>query len=149
MTQSLPPKAIVLYADDDFEDLELVREAFEHYSHAIELLTFANGVELMDHLVRIDTPEHYPCLIILDINMPFVNGKEVLQKIRNEERFNDIAVILFTTSTLPSEVSFANSLNAAFMTKPLRMQELHELVDIMVDHCSGDIRDYLRKQKRG
>ena len=80
--------------------------------------------------------------------MPYINGKEVLQKIRKEDRFNEISVILFTTSTMPSEIAFAHSLNASFMTKPLRMQDLQELVDIMVDHCSSDIRYYLRTPKR-
>jgi len=50
MTQSLPPKSLVLYADDDPDDRMLIREAFEHYAHSVDLKVFRNGVELLQYV---------------------------------------------------------------------------------------------------
>ena len=47
MTKSLPPKSLVLYADDDPDDIELVQDAFKAYNNNVELITFRNGVELL------------------------------------------------------------------------------------------------------
>ena len=47
MTQSLPPKGLVLYADDDPDDIDLVSEAFSEYAQNVELVTFSDGIELL------------------------------------------------------------------------------------------------------
>ena len=65
MTQSLPPKSLVLYAEDDPDDIELVTEAFRQYVQNVELLTFADGVALLHFVENLDTlkggslPVHY------------------------------------------------------------------------------------------
>src|SRR5690348_147504 len=103
MTQSLPPKTLVLYADDDPDDIELVSEAFSLYSRNVELLTFRDGVELLSYIQSIDAFQAVPCLFIIDINMPRLNGKETLKRLRRIQEFADVPAVLFTTSTLPSD----------------------------------------------
>lgn len=147
MTKPFPPKSIVLYADDDQDDIDLVRESFQEYSKNIELITFKNGIELLSFLHRLRSSDPLPCLIILDINMPLMSGKEVLRKLRGMERFGDVAVILFSTSTLPSEAAFANSFDAGFITKPLHRSQVYQLVDQMVEHCADDVKRHIKKNK--
>lgn len=147
MTQSLPSKSLVLYADDDADDRFLVKEAFKDYSRSIELQTFVDGAELLQYMHSATYNELFPCLIILDINMPRINGKEVLRQLRNKKEYDEIPVILFSTSTLPSEISFAKSLNAGFLTKPLYTEQIYHLIDHMIDHCAEDVKKNIRAHR--
>ena len=148
MTQSLPPKSLVFYADDDVDDIDLVKEAFREYQN-VELLTFRDGKALLDH---IGNPLHHnlsACLIILDINMPRLNGKETLRKLRNLKDYNETPIVLFSTSTLPGEASFAKTWNASFITKPLHADQINKLADILIDHCTDEVKKRIRQGKNG
>jgi CheY-like chemotaxis protein len=146
MPQSLLSKSFVLYADDDHEDRDLVKEAFMSYSGSIELKTFESGVELLKY-IHSSKSDTLPCLIVLDINMPLMNGKEVLRNLRCLKDYEEVPVVLFSTSTLPSEKAFAKSFDAVFMTKPLHMSQMYELVDKMLEHCHDDVRKTFKKYR--
>lgn len=145
MTQSLPPKSLVLYADDDPEDIELVTEAFNAYSQNVELLTFNDGIELLNYVKTMDTLKPTPCLFIIDINMPRLNGKETLMRLRREEEFSEIPAVLFSTSTMPADAAFAHNYNAGFVTKPLHTDQVHQIIDQIVEHCSDEVKKMIRK----
>lgn len=147
MTQSLPPKSLVLYADDDPDDLELIRDAFSEFAHTIELVSFENGVELLDYIEQLQPFQPAPCLFILDINMPRLDGKETLARIRNMDAYADVPAVLFTTSTLPSDAAFARRLNAGFVTKPLHVRQIHKIVDQIIDHCTDDIKNKINRSR--
>jgi CheY-like chemotaxis protein len=147
MTKSLPPKSLVLYADDDSDDLELIREAFDEFSAIIELLTFKDGIELLGYLKSLKPLQPKPCLIILDINMPVLDGKQTLIRLRAMTDFEEVPVMLFSTSTLPSETVFARSHNAGFVTKPLHTKQIHLLVDRLMEQCTDEIKEKIRKER--
>jgi len=148
MTKSLPPKSLVLYADDDPDDIELVKEAFEEYSQSISLVSFDDGLELLSYVNRLKQFEPLPCLIILDINMPVKSGKEVLKEIRSMQHFEEVPIVLFSTSTLPSETAFAKSFGAGFVTKPLHTPQIYQLVDQLIEHCTENVKKNIKKLKR-
>lgn len=145
MTQSLPPKSLVLYADDDPEDIELVSEAFQAYAQNVELMTFADGIELISFIQTIDPFHLAPCLFIIDINMPRLNGKETLRRIRTIENFAEVPAVLFSTSSMPSDAAFAKNLNAGFVTKPLHTNQVHMIIDEIIEHCSDEVKKMIRK----
>lgn len=146
MTQSLPPKSLVLYADDDPEDIELVSEAFLSYAQNVELLTFPDGIELLNFIETIDPFHASPCLFILDINMPRLNGKETLRRLRRIEGFAEVPAVLFSTSSLPADASFAKNFNAGFVTKPLHTNQVHMIIDEIIDHCSDEVKKNIRRK---
>src|SRR5437868_2797773 len=117
MTKPTSPRNIVFYADDDTDDLELVQDAFARYSKNVEVLTARDGRQALSYLQAIGEGDPTPCLVILDVNMPLVNGKEVLKKIREIDRLESVPVVLFTTSSLPQDQHFARKYNAGFVTK--------------------------------
>jgi CheY-like chemotaxis protein len=148
MTQSQPPKSIVLYADDDPDDIELVSQAFAEYSQNVELITFPDGIELLSHIDRIGRFEPRPCLAIIDINMPRIDGKETLRRLRKIDGFSDMPVVLFSTSTMPSDIFFAKRYNAGFVTKPLLAQQIHLIIDQLIEHCTDEAKKLIRKRDR-
>jgi CheY-like chemotaxis protein len=146
MTQSLPPKSLVLYADDDPEDIELVSEAFQSYAQNVELMTFADGIELLNFIEAVDPLHVAPCLFIIDINMPRLNGKETLRRLRRIETFAEVPVVLFSTSSLPADAVFAKNFNAGFVTKPLHTSQVHLIIDEIIEHCSDEVKKMIRKR---
>ena len=141
-----PSKNLVVYADDDKDDLELVQDSFAQYSNNVEVVTFLNGSQTLSFLFGLQKTEPTPCLIILDINMPILNGKEVLVKLRQTERYANVPVVLFTTSSQPIDKSFAKQYNAGFITKPLGIKQMEIITDQFIDHCAEEIRNNIRRQ---
>jgi CheY-like chemotaxis protein len=145
MTQSTSLKHLVLYADDDIDDLKFVEQAFIENMINIELVMVKDGVKAIDYLRRLSILDPDPCLIILDVNMPMLNGKETLQRIRKMERFENIPVVLFTTSSLEQDRNFAIKYNAGFITKPLDARQMQRITDQFIEHCSDEIKKSIRR----
>jgi len=139
------PKNIVLYADDDSDDLELVQDSFSLYSKNVEVVTARDGSQALSYLQQLNDEDPAPCLIILDINMPVINGKEVLKKVRDMTRFESVPVILFTTSSLPQDQNFAKKYNAGFVTKPLDVSQMEVITEFFIDHCADEIKKNIRR----
>lgn len=148
MTKSIPPKNIVLYADDDPDDLQLVRDAFTLYSTNVEVVTVRDGTEALAYLKSLGEYDPTPCLVILDINMPRLNGKEALMEVRKMDRFEDTPVVLFTTSSLPLDKTFAERYKAGFITKPIDARQMELITDSFIEHCTEEIRKNIRRQMK-
>jgi CheY-like chemotaxis protein len=145
MTKSISPRNIVLYADDDIDDLELVISSFDRYTNNVEVITFRDGTEIVEYLDKLTSLDPHPCLIILDINMPLLNGKDTLVKIRKMPGFESVPVVLFSTSSQPTDGVFAKKYNAGFVTKPLEHAQMRVITDQFIDHCSDEIKKNIRK----
>lgn len=146
MTKSITPKNIVLYADDDVDDLELVQDAFAKYSRDVEVITARDGKEALRILQKLSPLDPKPCLIILDVNMPVMDGKEALVRIREMDAFGDVPVVLFTTSSMPIDKNFARQFNAGFITKPLDIKQMELITEQFIDHCTDEIKKKIRRQ---
>ena len=144
MTQSITPKNIVFYADDDLDDLELVKEAFANYSKGVEVITATDGSKALSYLNNLSKSDPLPCLIILDINMPVINGKEVLQRLREMDHLQDVPAVLFTTSSQPLDKNFANRYKAGFITKPIDVKQMEFIADQFIEHCSDEVKTRIR-----
>jgi CheY-like chemotaxis protein len=141
---SQPNKNTILYADDDPDDVELLKEAFDCMSGDIELITCTNGSEVLQYLKTLPADKPTPCLIILDINMPVLDGKQALIRMRSINRFAETPVVLFSTSSDTREKDFAGQHKAGFITKPLDVREMAKIADSFIDHCTEDIKNSLR-----
>jgi CheY-like chemotaxis protein len=137
-------KHLVWYADDDADDIALVREAFEKYDRPIDLQTFNDGMELLQYIRSGNVTTQPPCLIIIDLNMPRLNGKDTLRLLRNIDGFENTPVVLFTTSSMPADAYFARHYKAGFVTKPLAVHQMDLIIDSFIEHCTDDIKKKLR-----
>lgn len=145
MTKYTTAKNIVVYADDDPDDIELVEDAFRQFANNVELITFNDGSQALSYLKTISEADAVPCLVILDINMPVLNGKETLIRLRQLEKFTDVPVVLFTTSSMPLDKSFAGHYKAGFITKPLGYEQMEMITKEFIDHCSEETQKKLRR----
>ena len=147
MTKSLPQKALVLYADDDADDRTFIKESFDEFSPLIELVTFEEGGELLSYIKTLSSFQPQPCLIILDVNMPGLDGKQTLSRLRELDDYKTVPAVLFTTSTLPSEIAFAKAYDAGFITKPLHARQIHLIIDQFIEHCSDEMKEKMKKHR--
>lgn len=145
MTKAIPPKNIVLYADDDADDLQLVEEALTQYANNVEVVTVTDGIEALSYLKNLSPLDPKPCLIILDINMPRMDGKEVLTKLRSTDHLQNIPVVLFSTSSMRQDKEFAAKYNAGFLTKPIDIRQMEMIADHFIDHCVEEVRKNMRR----
>jgi CheY-like chemotaxis protein len=146
MTKPKLPKHYVLYADDDPDDLQLVQEAFEQYANDVTVVTAANGSEALSYLEKITDQDPLPCLVILDVNMPVLDGKQALVRMRSHPRLKQVPVVLFTTSSMPADQHYAQQYKAGFITKPLNIKQMEMITDQFIAHCADEIREKIRRQ---
>jgi two-component system response regulator len=124
----------ILMADDDADDRQLTKEAFEKAGVASELRFVEDGVEMLDYLFRrgkysdpAKSPR--PSIILLDLNMPRKDGREALQEMRADPRFRAIRVIILTTSKTQEDIVRSYDLCAAsYITKPITFDALVKVV---------------------
>lgn len=123
---------LVLYVDDDADDRMLMVEALEVVTTEYQFITAQNGPEALMHLR--ETKEK-PGLVILDLNMPGMNGMEVLQEIKSDDTLRNIPVVVFTTSPNPADQKACAVFGVDMITKPISFKGLTETVRKMLDLC--------------
>jgi CheY-like chemotaxis protein len=125
----------ILMADDDEDDRELTRDAIQDPSLAREMRFVVDGQDLIDYLRRqgaysqpsADSPR--PGIILLDLNMPRMDGREALAEIKSDESLREIPVVVLTTSSDEGEVQRTYALGAnSFITKPASHTGLIEVM---------------------
>jgi CheY-like chemotaxis protein len=121
----------VLLVEDDPGDVLLVREAFADSAMATELDVVSDGVEALALLRR--AGEHAgapnPDLILLDLNLPRMDGREVIAEIKDDPKLRVIPIVVLTTSEAEEDVMGSYALHAnAYVTKPVEFDRFVEVV---------------------
>ena len=123
----------ILLADDDAEDRELLHEALRAIDPAIQVIMAKNGAEVIEYLTGCDI-DHFPSLIILDFNMPLVNGLEVLVKMGKEKKYANIPRVIYSTSDAPFHIDLCIQAGAGkYFVKPNHRKELLPVAQEMVN----------------
>ena len=122
----------ILLVEDNEGDILLTLEAFKEMKVKNTVTVVKDGVEAIDFLKkRSQTEDHFlPDLILLDINMPKLNGIEVLEFIKKDEKFRKIPVVMLTTSSSQEDISVCYDKYAnCFITKPLDFGKFMDVVE--------------------
>lgn len=118
----------ILMADDDADDRFLLKAAFEDNDVPNPLLFFEDGERLLHYLSDLPS-EGQPVLIFLDLNMPKLDGREVLHTLRANKFWNSIPIIIFSTSNAPDDIRSAYQLGAnSYIVKPSSYEGLKEII---------------------
>jgi two-component system response regulator len=120
---------VILLVEDNPDDVELTRIAFAKARIANQLVVASDGVEALDYLFARGrhasrNAADLPSLVLLDLNLPKVNGREVLQAIRADPRTHNLPVVVLTTSAEPFDVeaSYALGVNS-YIRKPVDFEQ--------------------------
>lgn len=128
----------ILWADDDSDDLHIVKEVIDRIDPRHQMLEANNGKQALDYLHSVEFPEQLPCLVVLDINMPILNGKDALVLIKNNRRFDGVAVVVFTTSSNEKDRQFCRQFGVEMFSKPHTYSEFEEMVGKLLTYCKLD-----------
>jgi CheY-like chemotaxis protein len=111
-------KRFVLCIDDDTDDRLIICEAIRDIDPTLSVVEVGNGVEAKKFLQQAKLTGELPCLVILDINMPLMDGKETLKEIKNDITLRHLPVVFYTTSSNPRDESFSREYGVELVTKP-------------------------------
>lgn len=120
-------KKLILIAEDDADDRLMINEAFMENNMPAGIVFFENGAELLEYLYSFDeeTERTLPDLILLDLNMPKMDGKAVLSRLKLHTQYREIPVVILTTSrSREEEVNVMEMGASGFFTKPSSFTEL-------------------------
>ena len=134
-TSHRPALQQILLGEDDLDDEELLKELFGSVDGSFSLIFINNGRKLLDYLYK--APDNgLPCLIVLDYNMPELNGEEILKELKKSPRFTRIPKIIWSTSQ--SDSYRRRCLDAGaddYIIKPASVKELVETIRYMTSFC--------------
>ncbi|MEA4984549.1 Response regulator rcp1 [bioreactor metagenome] len=122
---------IILIAEDDDGHAELIVEGLRETGLKNQIIRFDNGSDIWDYLVDVHkeggTENNAEYLVMLDINMPLVDGTEVLRRIKNRDDMKNIPVIMLTTTDDPREIEKCYQLGCnVYITKPVEFIKFAE-----------------------
>ncbi|HEX8313390.1 MAG TPA: response regulator [Flavisolibacter sp.] len=127
-------KRYILWADDDIDDLMLMRHVLRDTGKDYDIREVNNGREALDYLESEKQKGNLPALIILDMNMPVLNGKETLGVIKKDELLKDIPLVFFTTSNSELDKMYCKRFGVEMITKPPQYNHLKEAVHRLLEN---------------
>ena len=127
----------VFLVDDDFVFREAAEVLITSSGLTEKVLHFENGLEVYNRLVELaETPEHLPEIMLLDINMPVMNGWELLEELRTEKSVirDSIQIHILTSSIAPEDLNLSKEYEFidGYITKPLTQADLEKLAQSFV-----------------
>ena len=121
----------VLLIEDDPQDVEITKEVMELSKMKININVVNNGAEALSYMRRENGYRESirPDLILLDLNMPKMNGREFLDEIKKDDNFKMIPVVVLTTSKADEDIIKSYKLGAScYITKPVGLDQFQEVV---------------------
>lgn len=128
--KSVSSKPVILYAEDDLDDYDSLKGALAQLSDKYVLQWAKNGEEVVSYLNEPDNT--YPSLVVLDLNMPIMDGKQTLTWLKSHSEHQDIPVMVFTTSSREEDVKLCQSHKCTFYRKPTLYRDLLHIVQTMM-----------------
>lgn len=126
MKNDLYKQPVIYVVDDDEDDLVFIKSAILVNIEESSVKCFIHGRQLIDHLAE---NKESPAFIIMDLNMPVLNGKETLQYLHTRKLLEETPVVIFSTSNNPQEKKLCLQYGAsAYFTKPASVQKYDEII---------------------
>jgi two-component system, chemotaxis family, response regulator Rcp1 len=133
MAPETPYETTVVMVDDDDEDVLMLRTAARRGGHDVRIVHLLGGPALLDAVDQAILPER--CVVLLDLNMPTMDGFTVLERLRRRPRGEFLPVVVYTTASDQVQVDRAYASGAnAFLTKPSSLSETTTVMNAVITH---------------
>ena len=130
------PSKFILLGEDDADDQEMLKEVFTSIDVTFILFFVNNGGEILSALEKLKD-EQMPCLIVLDYNMPGLNGADILLELSRNERYKNIPKIVWSTSGSEKFRKICLDLGAIdYVIKPNNLDDLEKTARYMLSVCA-------------
>lgn len=134
MALSSDHKKVVYWAEDDLDDMQVFRLLLLDLASDYDIVNFQNGKLLVNHMASL-SPKDYPNLIVLDMNMPVMNGIDALKHLSNNRKYDAIPKVIFTTSNNEKDKAYCESINARMLTKPFTYNGLNQALKTIISYA--------------
>jgi CheY-like chemotaxis protein len=131
----------ILWADDDPDELMLMREVLQAMDSDFQIVEASNGKEALAYLEQAKLTGVFPCLIVLDINMPVLSGRDTLVRLKQDREFEAIPIVVFTTSSSPLDKEFCRHYNTEMLTKPITYAALKQAIQKLLQLCEVSVKE--------
>lgn len=125
----------IIFADYDADDLELITSYFRKFDPSVKVVELKDGKEVIHFLEVYAKHSSKPLLVVLDMNMPRMNGKETVIAIRKHPMLSDIPILIYSTSNNKSEAAFCKELLVTWVTKPATVDAVKEVAKVLAEFC--------------
>ena len=132
----MPFVSTILCVDDDEDDLFFIREIISSQQHSFDIAEAKNGWEALNYLEFTLAKNLLPCLIIMDMNMPKMDGKQTIHKIKENEQLAMIPIVVFTTSTSNADRKYFESQGIRFISKPFDYKIFERQIIELLAFCA-------------
>ena len=126
----------ILCVDDDPDDHALVCDSIKEIDPGMEIIQAQNGDEALKHLKNAKAETNLPCLVILDINMPRMDGKQTLMHIKKDDQLTKIPVVMLSTSGNSVDKLFCAHYGVELYTKPSNIAEYSGIIKKLLSYCT-------------
>jgi CheY-like chemotaxis protein len=108
----------ILCIEDDLDDLAAIRDSIREHSDAYSVVEVNNGRDALLYLEQAKSNQKLPCLIIMDVNMPLMDGKKTLRHLKADPVLATIPIAIFSTSSNPSDQFYFKQFQVHYEIKP-------------------------------
>ena len=128
-------KSLILLVDDDPDDLMLLKDAIDSLGGNYQFIEAYDGRSALNLLRQSNLDGNLPVLVVLDINMPILDGREMLAIMKSDPELKELASVVFTTSSNPGDINYCRQFNVQLFTKPFNITMLKDVASQIISYC--------------
>jgi CheY-like chemotaxis protein len=124
----------LLYVEDDIDDREFFYDAMRVSHPGLKIISADNGQAALDYLKQAEKAGELPVLMVLDINLPVFDGKELMEKVMADPLLQHLPVVVFTSSESPLDRQWAESIGVSLYNKPYGINIMPAIVEDLLTY---------------
>lgn len=128
---------IVFCVDDDADDREMLSNTIYEIDPSFKVVHAENGIEAIEYLTKAKATGDLPCLVILDLNMPKMDGRKTLAEIKKDAQLSALPLVILSTSSSSVDKIYCSHYGVEMVTKPSDLLGIHHEVKRLLQYCGA------------